>query len=225
MLTSRRPVFHVSRRTAVLLVLAAAGPLAVLALFSLRATPLFVNLGPGDAPFTHGFRDGWERDGPRGEGATAFHWTEDGAWLRFPVVVDGPVRARLRHARFTRTPAEVTVLGEGRTVATWTQHARGFRLRKLDLGTWQGPVALQFRTEGEEQPLGVALDWFQLEDVRGARPTGDVLARVLVLLVGVPVAIGLLARSTTTGAAFGIGLSALGFGAVWVDRLGGLLAL
>jgi hypothetical protein len=60
------------------------------------------------------------------------------------------------------------VVGEGRTVATWTQHARGFRLRKLDLGTWQGPVALQFRTEGEEQPLGVALDWFQLEDVRGA---------------------------------------------------------
>ena len=73
MLTSRRPVFHVSRRTAVLLVLAAAGPLAVLLVFSLRATPLFLNLGPGDAPFTHGFRDGWERDGPRGEGETAFH--------------------------------------------------------------------------------------------------------------------------------------------------------
>jgi hypothetical protein len=225
MLTSRRPVFQASRRTAVLLVLAAAGPLVVLALFSLRPTPLFVNLGPGDAPFTHGFRDGWERDGPRGEGTTAFHWTEDGAWLRFPVVVHGPVRARLRHARFTRTPAEVTVVGEGRTVATWTQHARGFRLRKLDLGTWDGPVALQFRSEGEEQPLGVALDWFQLEDVRGARPTADVIARLLLLLVGVPLAIGLLARSVGTAAAFGVGLSALGTGAVWVDRLGGLVAL
>jgi hypothetical protein len=218
-------VFHVSRRTAVLLVLAAAGPLVVLILFSRRATPLFLNLGPGDAPFTHGFRDGWERDGPRGEGETAFHWTQDGAWLRFPVVVHGPVRARLRHARFTRTPAEVTVVGEGRTVATWTQHARGFRLRKLDLGTWSGPVALQFRTEGEEQPLGVALDWFQLEDVRGARPTAEVLWRVLLLLWGVPLAIAVLARSAATGAAFGAGLSALGAGAVWVDRLGGLLAL
>lgn len=225
MLTSRRPVFQVSRRTAVLLVLAAAGPIAVLLVFSLRATPLFLNLGPGDAPFTHGFRDGWERDGPRGEGQTAFHWTEDGAWLRFPVVVHGPVRARLRHARFTRTPAEVTVVGEGRTVATWTQHARGFRLRKLDLGTWSGPVALQFRNVGDDQPLGVALDWFQLEDVRGARPTGDVIVRLLTLLLGVPVALGLLTRVPAIGAAFGVALSAVGAWAVWIDRLGGLLAL
>jgi hypothetical protein len=223
MLTSRRPVFQVSRRTAVLLLLAAAGPLALLGLFSRRATPLFLNLGPGDAPFTHGFRDGWERDGR--DAATAFHWTEDGAWLRFPVVVHGPVRARLRHARFTKTPAAVTVVGEGRTVATWEQHARGFRLRKLDLGTWSGPVALQFRTEGEEQPLGVALDWFQLEDVRGARPSGDVLARLVVLLVGVPLAVGWLTRSAATGAAFGVGLSTIGIGGVWVDRLGGVLAL
>lgn len=225
MLTSRRPVLQVSRPTAVLLLLAALGPLAVLTLFARRATPLFVNLGPGDAPFTHGFRDGWERDGPRGEGATAFHWTEDGAWLRFPVVVRGPVRARLRHARFTKTPAEITVIGEGRTVAAWTQYARGFRLRKLDLGTWNGPVALQFRNVGEDQPLGVALDWFQLEEVRGARPTGDVLARLALLFLGVPAAIGVLARSARVGAAFGIGLSALGVAAVFVDRLGGLLAL
>jgi hypothetical protein len=225
MLTSRRPVFQVSRRTAVLLLLAAAGPLVVLTLFARRATPLFVNLGPGDAPFTHGFRDGWERDGPRGEGETAFHWTEDGAWLRFPVVAHGPVRARLRHARFTRTPAEVTVVGEGRTVATWTQHARGFRLRKLDLGTWNGPVALQFRNVGEDQPLGVALDWIQLEDVRGARPTGDLIARLFLLLVGVPLAIFALTRAPATAAAFGVALSAAGIGAVWIDRLGGLLAL
>jgi hypothetical protein len=218
-------VLQVSRSTAVLLVLAAALPLALLLLFSRRATPLFLNLGPGDAPFTHGFRDGWERDGPRGEGETAFHWTEDGAWLRFPVVVHGPVRARLRHARFTKTPAEITVLGEGRIVAAWTQHARGFRLRKLDLGTWSGPVALQFRNVGEDQPLGVALDWFQLEGVRGARPTGEVLGRLAVLLVVVPCAIGLFARSLATGAAFSAGLSALGLAAVWVDRLGGLLAL
>jgi hypothetical protein len=223
MLTSRRPVLQLSRRAAVLLALAACGPFAVLFLFASRATPLFLNLGPGDAPFTHGFRDGWERDGR--DAPTAFHWTEDGAWLRFPVVVHGPVRARLRHARFTRTPAAVTVIGEGRTVATWEQHARGFRLRKLDLGTWSGPVALQFRTEGEEQPLGVALDWFQLEDVRGARPTGEVLVRLLLLLAGVPIAIGLLTRSAAAGGAFGVGLSALGIGAVWVDRLGGLLAL
>ena len=58
MLTSRRPVLQVSRRAAVLLVLAAAGPCVVLTLFALRPTPLFVNLGPGDAPFTHGFRAG-----------------------------------------------------------------------------------------------------------------------------------------------------------------------
>ncbi|MET0554336.1 MAG: hypothetical protein ABW221_14935, partial [Vicinamibacteria bacterium] len=48
---------------------------------------------------------------------------------------------------------------------------------------------------------------------------------LLLLLVGVPAATGLLTRSAAIGAGCGAGLSALGLGAVWVDRLGGLLAL
>ena len=158
--------------------------------------------------------------------ATAFHWTEDGAWLRFPVVAHGPVRARLRHARFTKTPAAVTVVGEGRTVATWEQHARGFRLRKLDLGTWErsGRAAVPHGGRGAAARASRSTGSSSRTCAARVRPAPS-LARLLALLVGVPLAIGLLTRSAAAGAAFGVGLSALGVGAVWVDRLGGLLAL
>ena len=61
-----------SRRTASLWLLAllATGVFALILARSGRL--LFINLGPGDEPFARGFRSGWERDGPRGDGATPF---------------------------------------------------------------------------------------------------------------------------------------------------------
>ena len=148
--------------------------------------------------------------------------------LRLPVVVHGPVRARLRHARFTQHAGRVTVVGErthGRRLEAARARVPPAQARPRRLETGRSP--LQFRTEGAAQPLGVALDWFQLE-ARGVEPDGDrgVLARLLLLLVGVPLAIGLLTRSADDRRRCSARASrSLGVGAVWVDRLGGLVAL
>jgi hypothetical protein len=77
-----------------------AGLVAAAALLQ-RPSPLLVNLGAGDEPFVHGFRDRWEREGRRGNPDTMFRWTEDGARLILPVAATGrDVRARMRLARF-----------------------------------------------------------------------------------------------------------------------------
>ncbi len=219
-------MLSLSRRTASLLFLAvlAAGLPALILAWS--GSDLFINLGPGDEPFARGFRSGWERDGPRGEGVTPFRWTEDGARLVAPVHVRGRLTARLRVARFTRTPAEITVLGNGRTVAAWTQHPLGWRIRTIELGEWDGPLQLQFRSSAAgDDPLGVALDWVEVTGAERVRPDGAGLARLLLLLAGVPILVGLFDRRPVVAALFGIGLSALAVAFVTCDRLGGLVAL
>ena len=50
-----------------------------------------------------------------------------------PVTLRGPLRLRLRVARFMRTPAQVTIWREGHEVATYTQHPLGWRVRTLDV--------------------------------------------------------------------------------------------
>lgn len=213
-----------SRRSASLMVLVLLAA-SVFALILARSGPkLFVNLGPGDAPFARGFRGGWERDGPRADGDTAFRWTEDGARLVVPVRATGTLRARLRVARFTRTPAEITLLGNGRTLAAWTQHPLGWRIREVALGEWDGPLELQFRSTAEgDDPLGVALDWVELDG--RARPDRTVWLRLALLLVGAPVVVWTFTRSAGTAALFGSGLLLAGAVAVGLDWLGGLIAL
>jgi hypothetical protein len=122
-----------------------------------RPTPLFVNLGAGDAAFAHGFRADWERDGLRGGGETMFHWTEDGARLGVPVqVLSGRPVARLRLARFAPNEAQITLLSGERVIDRWTQPPRGWDIREVTLGAVHGPIALQFRSEASgNDPLGV----------------------------------------------------------------------
>ena len=86
------------------------GALALAGLLVLwqRPAPLLVNLGAGDDAFARGFRE-WERDGLRGSGETMFRWTLDGALVELPLrVVSGSLTARLRLARFTDRPADIT---------------------------------------------------------------------------------------------------------------------
>jgi len=226
MLTSRRPVHPLSRRTASLLVLAllAAG---VLGLILARSGPLlFINLGPGDEPFARGFRGGWERDGPTRQGETPFRWTADGARLVVPVHARGPLRARLRLARFTRTAAEITLVANGRAIATWTQYPLGWRNREVELGDWNGPLVLQFRSQApDDDPLGVALDWVEISGAASARPDARGLVRLALLLVGVPLVVWVFTRSAAVALAFGAFLAATGAVAVALDRLGGQIAL
>lgn len=205
-------------------VVGALGLAAILALLQ-RPAPLFVNLGPGDEAFARGFR-AWERDGLRAKGETMFRWTLDGSRLELPVRVrSGSLRARLRLARFTDRPADLALLLSGRAVDQWTQPPRGWRERTVELGDVRGHPVLQFRHSlADPEGLGVALDWVELQGARRVFPSPRLLAGLLCLFVGVPLALSILAGPAPGLAAAG---AAAAIGAVLVswDRLGGTCAL
>ena len=191
-----------------------------------RSTPLLVNLGAGDEPFVHGFRAGWEREGRRGNPETMFRWTEDGARLLLPVAVAGRnVRARIRLARFTAEPAEITILAGGREVDRWTEVSRGFHVREVELGAPE-PLALQFRSASTDgSPLGVALDWVEIHDAGALRPPAAIVLRVFGLLIGVPVLAGLALASVEMALGLGAFFAWSAAAGAWLDRLGTILAL
>jgi hypothetical protein len=201
--------------------------LAGLAALLQAPAPLFVNLGPGDAPFIHGFRGDWERDGALQDGATTFRWALDGSRLRAPVeVTSGRLEVRLRLARFAETPAEVRLRVGDRVVARWLQHPRGWTERVVQLGEVRGPLEIQFRAEGTDaEGLALALDWAEIRGVGRVRPAGRLVAGMLALLVGVPLLVGLVAGSVEAAAAAGSTLAVAGAVGVHLDRLGGLVAL
>jgi hypothetical protein len=188
--------------------------------------PLLVNFGAGDQPFIHGFRDDWERDGLRQSGETMFRWTLDGGVVTLPVDVhSGRPVARLRVARFAATPAEIRILAGESTVAAWTQPPRGWRLRDVELGGLRGRVSLQFRSAAEAgDPLGVALDWIEVRGAGLITPAGHLLPGLLGLLIGVPLAVRLLAGGEAARVV-AAGLGVLAGTLVAYDRLGGLVAL
>lgn len=191
-----------------------------------RDSPLLLNLGAGDAPFARGFRGGWERDGLNQSGETMFHWTEDGSRLEFPVVAEGGrLRARLRMARFASSEAEMTLLLGDRVALRWRQASRGWSVRDVVLGELHGPLMLRFRSEAQQgDALGVALDWVEISGAERLWPRPELAPGLLLALVLVPLAAALFVGGTAA-----IGLAALvawaGAAAVFIDRLGGLIAL
>ncbi len=206
--------------------------LAAFAAGLLRPAPLLVNLGAGDEPFARGFRGGWERDGLQGSGETQFRWTLDGARLELPFTL--PARAadvRMRVARFAGSPAELTLLEGGRVVAQWRQPPRGWRVETIPLGPLRGPLVLQFRSQpvgpdaAGAPELGVALDWVEVRGVRGLWPDRRLLAGLLALLAGVPALAGLALRRREAALWSGVFVTAVAGAAVWLDRLGGAMAL
>jgi len=204
--------------------------LAVFGLLGIGATlqcptPLLVNLGAGDAAFTRGFRQGWERDGLQQTGETMFHWTQDGAQLRLPLAVrSGEPVVRLRLARFADSPTTVLIVAGGRIVDSWWQPPRGWRVRTVKLGRHRGPLVLEFRSESQgEDDLGIALDWVELDGVGTIQPDSQVLLGLGALIVGVPLllALGCGSRAALCAA---LGLELTTMAALWVDRFGGLMA-
>jgi len=199
--------------------------LVVLALALERPAPLFLNLGPGDEPFARGFRAGWERDGLAQSGDTTFRWTEDGARLEFPVEVrSGRLTARFRLARFADTEADITLLVNGSIVERWTQPARGWAVRRFDLGEVRGPLMLRFRSETSGgDALGVALDWVEIEGAATVIPRRERLLGLAAGLFACPLVVAIF-----TSAGVGLAIGTLGAwaaaAAIAVDRLGGLEA-
>src|SRR6185295_9550981 len=202
----------------------ALGALALAAILVLlqRPAPLFVNVGAGDDAFARGFR-AWERDGLRASGETMFRWALDGARIELPLRVgSGSLTARLRLARFTDHPAAITLLSSGRAVDQWTQPPRGWRERTIELGEVRGEPVLQFRTAPEEpEGLGVAIDWVELRGAGRVLPSPKLLAGLLALFLGVPLALGTLAGTAPALVAAGAAAVVGGALVLW-DRFGGL---
>lgn len=214
-----------TRARPALAVLWAAGLVAAVVLFQ-RSSPLFVNLGAGDEPFVHGFRERWEREGLRGNPETMFRWTEDGARLTLPVAVSGQdLRARIRLARFAPQDAEIAIFAGGREVDRWTQVSRGFHVREVALGKVDA-LSLQFRSVSPDgSPLGIALDWVEIRDAGRLHPPAITSARVAMMLAGIPLLAGLALARVEIGLGLGALLAWGAAAGAAADRLGTLLAL
>ncbi len=129
------------------------------------ARRLVVDLGPNDADYVRGFREDWERDG-----RTRFHWTSTVASVVLPYRLSGDgfqLRARVR--RHFVEPAQVRLIVEDRTVHDFSIQADPtipYRVESVPLGRLQGldpfRLAIQARSENP-QPLGVAIDWIEIE--------------------------------------------------------------
>ncbi len=214
-----------SRLSLLLAVAWGSGTLAFVAILQ-APRPLFVNVGAGDAPFARGFRDAWERDGLTGSGETMFRWAEDGSRLELPVSVGaGHLTARVRLARFAPRPAEIVVESAGREVDRWVQPPRGWRVREIDLGEAQGPLALTFRAHAEDgDPMAVAVDWVEVAGAGRLRPTGALAGGLALFFLGPPLVVFLIVRSGAVAAGVGAFAAAGAAVAAACDRLGGAWA-
>lgn len=132
-----------------------------------------LNFGPNDSEYATGLRDDWERDG-----RTIFHWTTLATRIRLPLGVrgDGFV-LRLRARRHFLEPAHVVVAVDGRVVDTFELSAasapdprRPYTVREILLSAGTGATPLQIDLQSlssNPRPLGIALDWIELERLAG----------------------------------------------------------
>lgn len=145
-----------------------------------------LDFGPNDVGHVQAFRPDWERDG-----RTRFRWTGTSSTVTLPLhaVGDGH-RLRLRLRRHFVDPARVRLKVEGRSVATFDIQADTkvpYRIVDVALPRLEGryPFVLSIEAPSDNpRPLGLALDWMELERATGdARlvPPGAMLARAAVV--------------------------------------------
>lgn len=171
---------------AALLVLAALG----VASLALRAAgPAFVDFGPNDNDYVTNFRSDWEP-----EGHTRFHWTGVHSSVQLPLYVQGAGHVlRLRVRRHFLEPAHVTLRAEGRAFARFDLQADprvAWRVLEFPLPALDGRLPFRLDLDAPSanaRPLGLALDWMEVER-RGSGARFGLLDRTrlslgLVLLV------------------------------------------
>lgn len=156
---------------AVALGAAACGWLGPTLSLRLSPAPLFLNFGPNDEAYVRGFREDWERDG-----RIRFHWTTQGANVTLPLLVSGDgARLRLRARRHFVDPARVRLLAEGQIFHSFEIAAErdvGYRVVEAALPRLQGrhPLVLSIEAPSDTpRPLGIALDWMEIEPGPGTR--------------------------------------------------------
>ncbi|HZM50004.1 MAG TPA: hypothetical protein VFE68_05920, partial [Vicinamibacteria bacterium] len=132
-----------------------------------QARPAVLNLGPNDFDYVRGFREDWERDR-----LTRFHWTTPHASIRLPLEVSGEGhRLSMRIRRHLIEPSKVTIRTEDRIVSVFDIAADpqvAYRTIVIDLPPLEGrrPFLLTIdSTSADPRPLGIAIDWLQIERV------------------------------------------------------------
>lgn len=169
------------------------------------AQPALVELGPNDADYVTGFRpEGWEREPGH---MTRFHWTTPSATVTLPVLVagDGAV-LRLRLRRHFLDPARVRLSVEGRTVSTFDLQADpkvAWPLVEVPLPRLEGrhPFVLGIHAPSDNpRPLGIAIDWIEVEAGTARFGLTPGLRLRLLGLVAGTVAVLLMAGTSLRGA-------------------------
>ncbi|HET8644893.1 MAG TPA: hypothetical protein VFO85_05360, partial [Vicinamibacteria bacterium] len=151
---------------------------------------LVLNLGPNDADYVRGFREDWER-----LGRTRFHWTTLSSTIRLPARLAGEGHLlRMRARRHFVEPALVQLSAEGRAVAPPFSISADtkvpYRVLEIPLAPLQGREPFQLRIDvhsDNPRPLGVALDWIEV-DPRGSAARVIPLPLVRLALVAVVLA-------------------------------------
>jgi hypothetical protein len=166
------------------LVVLAAAALLLPALAAHHARPAVLNLGPNDFDYVTGFREDWERDR-----RTRFHWTTPHAEIRLPIRASGEgLRLTMRVRRHLVEPAKVTLRTDGRIVSAFDIQADprvAYRTIAVDLPSLAGHAPFHLTidsTSADPRPLGLALDWVQLERV-GTGARFDLLPRTRMALL------------------------------------------
>ena len=146
---------------ALLAVAAFIGP----ALGARYARSALVDLGPNDTAYVRGFREDWERDQ-----RTRFRWTTLFSTLSLPLRASGDgFVLRLRLRRHFIEPAHVRLIVEGQAVHAFDVAADlhvPYRTIEVPLPRLEGrhPFVLGIEAPSENpRPLGIALDWVEIE--------------------------------------------------------------
>jgi len=171
--TTTPPSSAPERRPALVLLLVVLAAALAPDLGARFAPTLFVDLGPNDFDYVRGFREDWERDG-----RTRFHWTSPVATLTVPYRLSGGgVRLHTRVRRHFIEPAEVRLTAEGRLVHTFSIEADlkvPYRIETVRLPVLAGADRLRIGIQSVSEnprPLGVAMDWLEIEAGAAARMT------------------------------------------------------
>jgi hypothetical protein len=140
-----------------------------------RARPAVLSFGPNDADYVQGFRPDWERDGE-----TRFRWTGTAARVALPLHASGEgMQLRLRSRRHFEEPATVTLRVEGRAVHRFEVRAHAdqpYRVETVRLPPLEGRLPFTVDIEARStnpRPLGIAMDWLELERGSGRLQLGS----------------------------------------------------
>ncbi len=154
-----------ARRDAATLVVLGLLGFFVPALAARFARPAVLNFGPNDAEYVRGFRPDWEQDE-----RARFHWTTPAAAITLPIGVRGPdLKLHLRFRRHFVEPANVSLTVEGGSAGAFEARddpRTGYRTVELPLPLLRGRQPLVIGVDAPSanpRPLGIALDWLEIE--------------------------------------------------------------